>query len=83
MRYKDKFYQLAKNIVNYPYDKAVYCREGRIRKIDVYTNWPLDHETVTFYNYPDLVGTKGIDVMLNSCWIRVDTDDSVYINEMT
>lgn len=48
---KEKFYKLALNIVNYPYDKAVYYQKDWIRKIIVFPDPTCEFRGIRFHNY--------------------------------
>lgn len=73
----DKFYQLAKNIVNYPYDKAVHYREGLIRKFEIIPDQHFRDGSIIFYNYSDL---REIDVLLGGDWNYAEINEPKHIS---
>lgn len=76
---KEKFYKLALNIVNYPYEKAVYLDEGKIRLIKVFPNSRFFTNEIEFLNYEN---EWQINIIQDNYGEWVDLYDLKYVNHI-
>lgn len=51
----EKFYQLADNIINYPYSKAVFTDCGKTEKVKVYPYKYIEHGITLYLRKPLII----------------------------